>query len=155
MVWDINAVNSDINTVKVGHYFVNRRDVRPRDSPWVKRWSRGEIIEKHAMEVQNLHVLGWFVVWDINAVNSDINTVKLGHYFVNRRDVRPRDSGGQKSIAIFCPGQGAIRLVRCPADHPASELRSSDVRSGMKMAIGRLGDLRLIAKTKTKGCRTA
>ena len=30
LVWDIKAVNSDINTVKVGHYFVNRRDVRAR-----------------------------------------------------------------------------------------------------------------------------
>jgi hypothetical protein len=30
------------------------------------------------------------VVWDIKAVNSDIKPVKVGHYFVNRRDVRVR-----------------------------------------------------------------
>jgi hypothetical protein len=44
----------------------------------------------------SIYVRRQLVMWDISPVNSDTNPVKLGHYCVNRRNVRPRDCDGKK-----------------------------------------------------------
>jgi hypothetical protein len=93
------------------------------------------------------------VVADIKVVNSDVKDVKLGHYFVNRHDVRARDFGGQTRIAILAPAEGQFDLCGALWIAPANEPRCSRSAIVTMKIGGDMGNLGLIAKRRQKVCR--